>query len=83
MFIRELSLYVDHLRKEIEEYSMNLSSRVPKYFREFKDNLLSGIEYYRSQAQQFIDDKGSRFLDDLRALHETIEGMAQVVPSND
>ena len=80
MFIRELSLYVDHLRKEIEEYSLGLSSRVPKYFREFKDNLLCGIEYYRSRAEQFFDDKGDRFLIDLRSLCEALERMALAKP---
>ncbi len=80
MFIRELSLYVEHLGKEIVEYSLGLSSRVPKYFREFKDNLLCGIEYYRSRAEQFIDEKGDRFLNDLRSLREALERMALVNP---
>ena len=75
LFIRELSIYVDHLRDEFEKYSLDLSTRAPKYFREFKENLLSGIEYYRSRAEHFIDEKRNSFLDELRALHEALERM--------
>lgn len=83
LFIRELAIYVDHLRKELEKYSLDLSSRAPKYFREFKENLLSGIEYYRSRAEHFIDEKRNRFLDDLRSLREALERMTLVKPLNE
>lgn len=83
MFIRELSLYLEHLRKEFETYSLDLSSRAPKYFREFKENLLSGIEYYRSRAEQFMHEKRSHFLDDLRSLREKLERMTLVKPANE
>ena len=75
MFIRELAIYVDYLRKEFEKYSLDLSSRAPKYFREFKENLLCGIEYYSSRAEHFIDEKRNRFLDDLRPLREALKRM--------
>jgi hypothetical protein len=75
MFIRELAIYVDFLRKEIEKHSLDLSSRAPKYFKDFKENLLSGIEYYRTRAEQFIDEKRNHFLDDLRSLRENVEQM--------
>ncbi len=83
LFIRELAIYVDHLRTEFEKYSLDLSTRAPKYFREFKENLLSGIEYYRSRAEQFIDEKRQGFLDELRSLREALEGMTLVKPLNE
>lgn len=83
MFIQELTLYLEHLRKEFEKYSLDLSTRAPKYFREFKENLLSGIEYYRSRAEHFIDEKRHRFLDDLRSLREALEQMTLVKPLNE
>ena len=73
MFIRELAVYVDHLRKECEKCSLELSTRAPKYFREFKENLFSGIEYYRSRAEHFIEEKRDRFLNDLQRLREALE----------
>ncbi len=83
LFIRELAIYVDHLGEELEKYSLDLSSRAPKYFREFKENLLSGIDYYRTRAEHFIDEKRNGFLDDLRSLREVIEGMTLVTPLNE
>ena len=73
MFIRELAIYIEHLGDEIEKYSMNLSARAPKYFAEFKENLFSGIEYYRSCAEHFIEEKRNTFLDDLARLRESLE----------
>lgn len=75
MFIKELSLNVDHLRSEIEKFKLNLTNNPPRYFREFKENLIDGIEYYRTLAKQFVEDKQKRFLDDLRAHRESIEHM--------
>jgi hypothetical protein len=57
MFIRELQLYVSHLQREVKSHSLDLSPRTPKYFREFKDNLTGGIEYYRSLAEELVEDQ--------------------------
>ncbi|MEE8367089.1 MAG: hypothetical protein V3S30_02110 [Thermoanaerobaculia bacterium] len=78
MFIRELALYVDNLREELEKYSLELSARAPKYFGEFKQNLLDGIEYYRERAEHFIDEKRTCFLDDLQSLREALDRMTLV-----
>ena len=83
LFIRELAIYVEHLRTEFEKYSLDLSSRAPKYFREFKENLLCGIEYYRSRAEHFVDEKRNRFLDDLGSLREALERMTLVKSLNE
>jgi len=79
MFIKELSLNVDHLRNEIEKFKLNLTNNPPKYFREFKENLIEGIEYYRTLAKQFVEEKQKRFLDDLRAHRESIEHLFAVL----
>jgi hypothetical protein len=71
---------VDYLRKEIEDISLDLSTRTPKYIREFKENLLSGIEYYRKMAEKFVEEKQERFLDDLRDLREAIDRI-QLLPA--
>jgi hypothetical protein len=72
MFIRELMLYLDYLRKEIEKSVLNLSIRTPKYFDEFKKNLLNGIEYYRHFAKSLGAEEQIRFLDDLEVLFAAI-----------
>jgi hypothetical protein len=73
MLIKELMLYVDFLRKELDRYSLRLSTRTPRYFTDFKENLLSGIENYRKLAEQFIGEQKTRFLDDLKTLQKEIE----------
>jgi len=78
MFIREIALYADYLRDEIEWCSSGLLSRPANYFDEFKENLLSGIEYYRGLAQQLDEQQRQRFLDELGVLHEAIESILLV-----
>lgn len=81
MFIQELKIYVSYLRREVERYTLKLSGRKPKYFLEFRDNLLDGIEYYRNLAGQFIDEKRERFRRDLAVLKGELESI--LLPHND
>jgi hypothetical protein len=76
MFIRELGLNIDRLRNEIEEFSVGVLSATPKYFQEFKANLLKGIEYYQELADQFVEEQRRLFLDDLKRLHETVKAIS-------
>ena len=76
MFIKELMLYIDHLREETKNFSLKLSFRTPAYFSKFKKNLLEGIEYYHSLAGQFIEDQRAQFLKDLKVLQDEIERIA-------
>ena len=71
MFIKELSLYVEYFRKEKEKFS--LECLTTKYFREFKDNLLDGIEYYKNLAEQLVEEQRERFLRDLKDLHKEFD----------
>jgi hypothetical protein len=76
MFIKELMLYIDHLREETKNFSLKLSFRTPAYFSKFKKNLLAGIEYYHRLAGQFIEEQRKQFLADLRVLQDEIERIA-------
>ena len=75
MFIRELKIYIDHFRKEMERYSLKLSTRTPKYYLEFKENLLKGIEHYRRTANEFTKEIHTKFLSELKILHDELEGI--------
>ncbi|KQT35667.1 hypothetical protein ASG22_01215 [Chryseobacterium sp. Leaf405] len=48
MFINELKLYVDHLKKEIAYFSEAITNSQVKKWNTFKENLLQGIYYYRN-----------------------------------
>ena len=78
MFLREIALYAEYLRHEIEWHAVGLLSRSADYFDEFKANLLDGIEYYRGLAQQLDEQQRQRFLDELDVLREAIESILLV-----
>ncbi|MDF1526680.1 MAG: hypothetical protein RRA15_09640 [bacterium] len=80
MFIKEMSLNIEFLRKEIEKYKLELTTNGTKYFQEFKENLLSSIDYYRKTAEQFVETKRTKFLDDLKLQKEAIEKLFASFP---
>lgn len=46
MFINELKMYVDYLKKEISDSSVQITPSQTKKWNAFKRNLLEGIDYY-------------------------------------
>jgi len=46
IFVNELKLYVDYLRKEVEATFKTATQKQVTYFTTFRNNLLSGIDYY-------------------------------------
>jgi len=78
MFIRELMLYVDYLRRDVEKMAANLNNGHMKSYTEFRDNLLAGIEYYQQLAEQAMFKRRERFLTELRALREKVEQLQQI-----
>ncbi|MCK4373108.1 MAG: hypothetical protein KAW61_08165, partial [candidate division Zixibacteria bacterium] len=81
MFISELSIYVDYFRQEVQEASEGLVDRTTKYFREFKHNLITGIDYYRDLAEQFSAEQKERFLSELDTLFSEIEDALPAAPA--
>jgi hypothetical protein len=76
MFIREIGLYVDYLRKELDRFSVGIKSRKLSYYAEFKENLLHGIQYYQDQFRDFVTERQDKFMTELLALKEQIEGLS-------
>lgn len=73
MFIKELSLYVDYLRRELQETSEGLLNKTAKCLQDVKHNLISAIEYYQDIAEQIGQEQRERFLKDLDTLFGEIE----------
>ena len=59
MFVKELGIYVDYLKNEIEDSVETINERKLKYFEEFKNNLLSGIEYYDTLVKEMKEESES------------------------
>lgn len=73
ILIKELNLYIDYLRRDIEEASQGIVERTASYFQEFKKNLSDGIDYYRQLADRFTLAQKEKFLSDLEKLNQELE----------
>ena len=73
MFLRELELYIDFLRNEIEKHRQGLSVNTPKHFHEFKKNLLRGIDHLRGLVEQLGPETQVRFSETLGILSRELE----------
>lgn len=58
LFIKELKMYVDYFRNEMQNVSGEFSAAQLKKWNAFKSNLLDGIEYYRNLFESTIPFKG-------------------------
>lgn len=47
MFINELEMYVNHLKKEMNKSLNEWTTKQIKYFENFKNSLLEGVDYYK------------------------------------
>jgi len=73
MFIKELQLYVDYFKKEVQKALANPSQKQIEYLLEFRKNLLEGIEYYFKLFTELIEDAKERKEKTLKELTELKE----------
>lgn len=81
MFINELQLYVNELRRQAAASSQEASERMRIYVRDFHANLLKGIEHYRLDTARFLEEKKACFLADLEALEVEVRGLGIAAPT--
>jgi len=78
MFISELKLYIDYLKKEIKKCMTEPTVKEIEYFREFKNNLMTGIEYYKNLFPQMIEETESyrqKMLEELQNYKNKLEDL--------
>lgn len=78
MFIKELKMYVDHLIKEVQK-NLPLNEKQIKYFSEFRENLISGIEYYVEIFPKMVNETAEyrkKALEELDAFKRKLEDFA-------
>ncbi|MEJ6979226.1 hypothetical protein WG906_02115 [Pedobacter sp. P351] len=76
IFINELKLYVDYLRKDIENSAQEMTDKKLKQLERFKDQLLNGIEYYNQlypNIQKFCESCSKTFQYELKTLGSQIQ----------
>jgi hypothetical protein len=52
LFINELNLYVDYLKKDLGAQLHDLNAKKTKYFEKFTEQLFNGINYYRNMIPE-------------------------------
>ena len=82
MFVKELNLYIDYLKKQIEEVQDNIDKRQAKYFQKFLNNLDEGVSYYKDlfgkTTDKFVETKGE-ILSDLERSKKNLNNLFQKV----
>jgi hypothetical protein len=81
MFINELRIYIDYLKGELLKTSQGFLDNTPKYYQEFKANLLEGVAYYREMAGAFVEEHAARFRVHLEELCTEITGIEVESPA--
>lgn len=75
IFVNELQLYFDYLKKEIEDHYSLITDKKAAYFNTFKNNLIKGIDYYEElfpRLKQSNVDIKNTFLKQLEELRNSI-----------
>ena len=82
MFVKELFLYLDYLKDQIQESSEDLNRKQQKFFTAFTENLDEGIRYYQDVFKEmkhtFLDSK-DRVLKDLVVGREQLDLLAKEI----
>ncbi|OEJ99114.1 hypothetical protein A8C32_08035 [Flavivirga aquatica] len=55
IFIKELSIYMEYLKKQIDEHKENLNIKQHKYLSVFIKNMIEGVSYYQQLFSQEIN----------------------------
>lgn len=56
MFIKELNIYTDFLKKRLDEVKTSMNKKQEKYFLKFSSNLKDGIVYYHNLFSNMNDN---------------------------
>lgn len=75
MFIKELNLYMNHLKEKIEETRIAMSDKQGKYLLGFVENMKDGINYYTglfNELKNSFADKKASILKELETSKEKL-----------
>lgn len=76
MFIKELKMYIEYFIKEAQKCLIEPTEIQRKYFIDFRNNLLNGIEYYRGLFPQIALERmefRTKMLEELEAFRTKLE----------
>ena len=76
MFVKELNIYLDYFKKEIQESAKNYNRKQAKYLDRFANNLNDGIDYYYNvfdNIQSRFEDKKAMIFSELEQGKESLQ----------
>lgn len=80
LFINELNLYVEYLKKDISRHIKEMNDKKVKYLSKFKEQLENGIEYYKQLIPKITDQTEVYRKKMLRELLEIEEDLQHLIP---
>jgi len=81
LFINELHLYIDCLKKDISQHMGQLSEKKHKYFIKFKEQLQRGIGYYKELIPQLFNETErykEKMLNELLKIEQTLNNLVWI-----
>ena len=75
MFVKELNLYINYLKNEIEELKTPIDKKKAKYFKKFTENMNAGIAYYQTLFSENKNNWSKTTDTILKDLHHSMQKM--------
>jgi hypothetical protein len=82
LFVNELNLYVEYLKKDISKQIHEMNDKKAKYFVKFKEQIENGIEYYKQLIPKITDQTEvyrKKMLNELLEIEEKLQHLNPVV----
>jgi hypothetical protein len=85
LFVNELNLYVEYLKKDISKQIQEMNDKKTKYFVKFKEQLENGIKYYKQLIPKITDQTEvyrKKMMNELLEIEEKLQHLNPVVEQN-
>lgn len=83
VFINELELYINYIKREFEKSRSNLTEKRKSYFSSFKSNLLEGIKFYEKYFTPLLFMNDTIFQKNILLLEENKISIQKIFQSLD
>ncbi|HLF18717.1 MAG TPA: hypothetical protein VI749_07485 [Candidatus Omnitrophota bacterium] len=82
MFVKELKIYIDYFIKEFDKIVHAPTEKKLQYFREFQNNMLEGIEYYKELFPKMVEQTEEYRLQAIEEIEELKTRLEDFVEQN-
>jgi len=82
LFVNELNLYVEYLKKDISKHLQDMSDKKAKYISKFKEQLQAGIDYYKQLVPKITNQTEvyrKKMLNELKEIEEQLQHLNTTV----